>query len=98
MTNHTINAGLQIVPLQKSRDALQAIDRAIEVIQKSGLKHQVTPMETVIEGGYDEVMDIIKKAQQAALKAGAAELVVNIRLHLKKDMSVSFEEKTAKFN
>ena len=98
MTNHTINAGLQIVPLQKSRDALQAIDRAIEVIQKSGLKHQVTPMETVIEGGYDEVMDIIKKAQQAALKAGAAELVVNIRLHLKKDMSVSFEEETAKFN
>src|SRR5262249_50796128 len=44
-----------------------AVDRAIEVIQRSGLKHLVGPSETTIEGPYDEVLAAIKQAQEAAL-------------------------------
>ena len=40
-------------------------------------------METVIEGYYDEVLEVVKKSQEAALAAGAQELVVIIRLHIK---------------
>ncbi len=98
MIKHTINAGLQVVPHAEGLEIYSLIDKAIEVIQNSGLRYQVTPMETVIEGSYNEVMEVIKKAQEATLAAGAEELVVSIRLHIKGSVDVSFEEKTKKFN
>lgn len=98
MHNKNINAGLQLVPISKDSEAYIIIDKAIDVIQKSGLKHQVTPLETVIEGPYDEVMHVIKQAQEIALDSGSEELVVSIRLHIKKEEPVSFEEKTQKYN
>ena len=98
MINHIINAGLQVVPHADSLPIYPIIDEAIKVIQDSGLRYVVTPMETVIEGDYDKVMMVVKKAQEAALSAGAQELVVTLRLHIKKDSDVSFEDKTAKFS
>lgn len=98
MINHKINAGLQVVPHAKNLQLYPIIDEAIKVIQNSGLRYIVTPMETVIEGYYDEVLEVVKKAQEAALASGAQELVVTLRLHIKKDSDVSFEEKTQKFN
>ncbi len=98
MINYKINAGLQVMPHGEHLPLYPIIDEAIRVIQLSGLRYIVTPMETVIEGYYDEVLEVVKKAQEAALAAGAQELVVTLRLHIKKELDVSFEEKTEKFN
>lgn len=97
MTTHNINAAIQIVPRSDNKDIYGIIDKAIEVIQTSGLKYEVTPMETVIEGPYDRVFEVIKAAQEAALSSGAFELLVNIKLHIRKDADVTFEEKTGKY-
>ena len=67
----------------------------MEEIRASGLKYMVTPMETVLEGSYDEIINVFGKAQQVVLDAGASEIIVTIRLHIRKDSDVSFEEKTA---
>ena len=92
-----INASIQIVPKCATDNFYQSIDAAIRVIQASGLKHIVTAMETVVEGSYEEVMEVFKQAQQASLDYGAEELAVNIRLHQRKQGEVSFEEKTAAY-
>jgi uncharacterized protein YqgV (UPF0045/DUF77 family) len=63
------------------------------VIQNSGVKYQITPFETVMEGSYDRLMDISNKAQQAVLDAGADECLVYFRIHYRKDAAVTFEEK-----
>lgn len=39
MGEHTFHLGIQIVPLNQSRNAYAIIDMAIEVIQLSGLKY-----------------------------------------------------------
>ena len=91
-----INAAIQIVPKTRQKEYYPLIDAAIEEIRKSGLKYEVTPMETVIEGPYQEVMDTFKKAQEASFNAGADELIVNIKLHIRKGSDVHFEEKVAK--
>ena len=93
---NTINAAIQVVPKCTQKDYYPLIDQAIEVIKKSGLNYLVTPMETVIEGPYQEVMDTMELAQRAALDAGADELIVSIKLHIRKDADVSFEEKITK--
>lgn len=95
---HTINASIQIVPHSKSADHYEIIDEAIKLIQKSGLKYKVTPMETVIEGNYDAIMELFKAVQLKSLNVGADELMVSIRLHIKKDSDVSFESKIGKYS
>lgn len=94
---NTINLGLQIVPKSKTLDTYTLVDKAIEVIQKSGVIYEVTPFETVMEGPQDELMLIAKKAQNAVLEAGADEVLVYYRLHIRKGADVTMLEKTSKF-
>lgn len=92
-----INMGIQIVPKSKLIDSYWLVDQAIEVIQKSGVKHVVTPFETVMEGTQDELMEIAREAQQAVLDAGADEVLVYYRMQIRKDKDVSIEDKTGKY-
>ena len=92
-----VNLSLQIIPVN-SADAYPIIDAAINVVQGSGLKYEVQPFATLLEGPLNEVMEVAMRAKDAALEAGGEELVVNIQLHLKKNKDVHFEDKTQKFN
>jgi len=95
--DHKINLALQIIPKSDKHDLYTLVDKAIEVIQKSGLKYEVCPFETVMEGGYEEILAVVKKAQKACFEAGAEELLVNIKMQVRKDGSVTIEEKTGKY-
>jgi len=74
------------------------VDKAIEVIAASGLKYRVTPFETVMEGTYDEVMEVVKKAQQACYDAGAESMMTYIKIQSSKDTDVSIEDKMEKYD
>jgi uncharacterized protein YqgV (UPF0045/DUF77 family) len=95
---YSINASLQIIPSSTRQNTYALVDKAIQVIHESGLKYLVTPMETIVEGPYEEIMALFKKAQAATLEAGADELIVIIKLHVHGSRSISFEEKTAKWS
>ena len=95
---NSINLGLQIVPKSKTLDTYSLVDKAIEVIQKSGVKYTVTPFETVMEGPQEELMTIAQKAQEAVLAAGAEEILVYYRMQVRKGGDVTMEEKTGKFH
>lgn len=92
-----INLALQIVPKSGTKEVYPLVDEAIAVIQKSGLKHQVCPFETVIEGTYEEVMEVARAAQEACFDAGADDLLVFIKLQRKKVGNVSIEDKIEKY-
>jgi uncharacterized protein (TIGR00106 family) len=93
----SINLGIQIVPKSKTLDSYALVDKAIEVIQKSGVKYEVTPFETVMEGPQDQLMEIARQAQDAVLNAGADEVLVYYRMQVRKDSEVTMGEKTDKF-
>ncbi len=94
---NTINLGIQIVPKSKNIDAYSLVDKAIEVIQKSGVHYEVTPFETVMEGPQDELMAIALQAQEAVLEKGAEEILVYYRMQIRKGYDVTMEEKTGRF-
>jgi len=50
MQNNIVNVAIQVLPSSKKEHPYSIVDKAIEVIQKSGLKYKVCPFETVIEG------------------------------------------------
>ncbi len=93
MTNHKIHYSLQIVPKAEGKETYDLVDKAIAVIQESGLRYLVTPMDTVIEGPYEQVQRIAEDAQKACLDAGAEEVLVFIKMHYRKDKDVTLEEK-----
>jgi len=70
--------GIQVLP--QAEDVYAVVDRAIEAIGASGLRYEVTPMETVVEGQLDELLEVAKKAHRACLEAGAGSVMTYIKL------------------
>ncbi len=95
--DHRINASIQIIPKSDNKDTYALVDKAILTIRDSGLKHMVTPMETIVEGTYEEIMQVFKEANEAVLPY-ADELIVFIKLHINSARDVTFEEKTEKWS
>lgn len=92
-----INLAIQVIPKSSTVDMYKLIDRAIEEISNSGLKYLVCPFETVIEGEYDDVMQVVKRAQDVCLEAGAEEVIVNLKIQRSASKDLYFEDKIEKF-
>lgn len=94
--NNTVNIALQILPTSKTIHPYTLVDKAIEVIATSGLRYKVTPFETVMEGGYAEIMAVVEKAQQACYEAGADSLMTYVKIQTSKT-DVSIDDKMVKY-
>ncbi len=49
----------------ESDSVSEAVAAAVKVVRESGLPHETTSMFTTIEGEWDEVMDVVKRATEA---------------------------------
>lgn len=92
-----INLAVQIIPKSSTVDMYNLIDMSIGVIAKSGLKYLVCPFETVVEGEYDEVMKVVKAAQDICLASGADEVITNLKIQRSATKDLSFDDKIEKF-
>lgn len=46
-------------PLDKGDSLSQYVARSLDIVDKSGLAYQLTPMGTIVEGEWDEVMALV---------------------------------------
>ena len=46
-------------PLDKGESLSQYVARSLDIIDKSGLPYQLTPMGTIVEGEWDQVMALV---------------------------------------
>lgn len=96
--SHNVNLAIQILPLRMDKtDAYAAIDKAIECVKASGLKYIVCPFETVIEGPYDKVMQLMNDMQEACYSNGVQELLVNMKLHRSVENDMAIDDKIGKY-
>jgi uncharacterized protein YqgV (UPF0045/DUF77 family) len=97
--NYNINLAIQVLPLHTAQEeAYSIIDKAIEVIKRSGLKHVVCPFETVIEGSYTEVMKLVDDIQDACKDSGAKSLLINMKLHRSFEKNMAIDDKIGKYS
>jgi uncharacterized protein (TIGR00106 family) len=92
--SRTVNVSVQVLPL--TSDPYPVVDRAIAVIQESGVKYEVGPMETTLEGELDELLEVVKAAHRACF-TGEVERVVTIVKIADAVGGTSIEEKVAKY-
>ncbi|MFB5268871.1 MTH1187 family thiamine-binding protein [Paenibacillus enshidis] len=72
---------IQVIPkTHGGEDSIPYVDKAIEVIQRSGVKHQVNPLETTMEGELDELLHIVKEMHIALTEAGIPSVISQIKI------------------
>lgn len=82
---------IQVLPRMKDGTASTVIDKAVEVIKLSGVKYHVCPFETVMEGTYEKLMQVLEGVQQVCLKAGAEKVLVNVRIEQRQEGDITIE-------
>jgi uncharacterized protein (TIGR00106 family) len=70
-----------ITPLGVGEGVAEPVARAVKVVRESGLPNRTDSMFTTIEGEWDEVMSVVKRAVDAV-----AEVAPRVSLVLKADL------------
>ena len=72
------------MPLAQDKHPYEWVDDAIEIIQLSGIKHEVGPFTTVLEGTYDEVLLVVNQVNEFLYSKGCAEWITNVQIQFTK--------------
>ena len=57
-------ASLTIFPVDKGISVSSYVSKAVKIIKNSGLNYELGPMNTCIEGEWNEVMDVVNKCME----------------------------------
>jgi uncharacterized protein YqgV (UPF0045/DUF77 family) len=96
--DYNVNIAIQVLPLHLTKDeAYRIVDVAIDCIKSSGMKYIVCPFETVVEGPYDRVKQLLDEIHSACYAAGAHELILNMKLQTSNTKHVAIDDKIAKY-
>ncbi|MBI2283630.1 MAG: thiamine-binding protein [Bacteroidetes bacterium] len=97
MHSYLINASIQLLPVVQDRHPYEWVDEAIAIIRQSGIKHEVGPFATVLEGTYAEVMAVIHQVNEHLVARGCAEWITSLQIQIRSNGDMTGAEKTDKF-
>ncbi|MCT4620510.1 MAG: thiamine-binding protein [Marinisporobacter sp.] len=92
----TVNVSLQVLPVVPEERIYPVVDKVIALIDQSGVKYEVGPMETTMEGSLDTLLEIVKKAQEICVEEGASRVVSMVKIDYKPE-GVTMNEKVGKY-
>ena len=78
-----IVAEFSMTPIGKGESVSEYVARAVGVVEKSGLDYRLGPMGTCVEGEWDRVFGVIKKAWEA-VSADCNRVSISIKVDSRK--------------
>ncbi|MDR1070950.1 MAG: MTH1187 family thiamine-binding protein [Gracilibacteraceae bacterium] len=90
---------VNMVPLGKGTSVsryVAAAERA--VVGRPGVKRDLGPMFTTLEGDLDEVLGAVRDMQEAVFAEGVERLITTIKIDDRRDKKASMEDKLASVN
>ena len=48
-----------MAPVDKGEELVEYVSRILDIIDKSGVPYKLTPMSTILEGEWDQVMGVV---------------------------------------
>lgn len=85
-------AEFSMVPLGVGVSVSQYVAKVIKVVDESGLPYRVHAMGTIVEGQWDEVMELIKKCRNLLMDE-LERLVIDIKIDDRKGATGRIEAK-----
>lgn len=95
MHSHTICASIQILPLATQMHPYRWVDEAIAVIRASGIQYQVNAFDTVLEGTYPHVMQVIEQVNNQLCSQGCEEWITHLQIQIRSQKGITASEKTS---
>src|SRR5690606_3263525 len=89
---------IQIIPKTKNgEDVIPYVDKAIAVIDRSGVKYRVSPLETTMEGELDQLLAIVKEMHEAMVEAGSPSAFAQVKIAYNSN-GMSMDKLTEKYD
>ncbi len=90
---------VSVVPIGTgSTSVSRFVCEVLKVIRASGLKYQVGPMGTSLEGDWDTVFKTIRQMHEVCFKMGAGRLLTTIKVDDRRDKTQSMQDKLDRVN
>ncbi len=84
-----------MTPGGKGESVSEYVARVLDVIDRSGVPYQLTPMGTILEGDWDQVMGVVS-ACFTALKTDCTRIGMNLKVDYRAGPAGRLQSKTAK--
>jgi uncharacterized protein (TIGR00106 family) len=91
-----VNVSLQVIPRVSDERIYEVVDKVIAYIDSCKVKYEVGPMETTMEGELDQLLEIVKKAQDICVNEGATRVLSVVKIDFKPE-GVTMDEKVGKY-
>jgi uncharacterized protein (TIGR00106 family) len=79
-------------PTDKGESVSEYVSRSLEIIERSGLPYRLNPMGTVIEGEWDEVMNVVKQCYER-MSRDSNRISCSIKIDWRKNKSGQLDSK-----
>ncbi len=86
-------AEISFVPIGVGTSLSRYIAVVIKNIEKSGLKYQLTPMGTIVEGEWNEISKLIDYSHNLIFEMGIERIITNIKIDYRLDKKSSMQDK-----
>ncbi len=83
-------------PVSDEEGGYALVDKAIEVIKDSGLKYEVGPMSTAVEGSLEDILQLIPNIHALTFENGVERVLTTLRIDDVRNGHVCMEEKVKK--
>jgi uncharacterized protein (TIGR00106 family) len=88
---------IQILPkTPNGEDVIPYVDAAISIIEESGVKYEVHPLETTMEGNLPDLMRIIEKMNEKMIEMGSKNVISQVKI-LYQPSGISMGQLTEKY-
>lgn len=94
------NALVSIQVLPKTpygESVIPYVDRAIAIIDQSGVTYRVGPLETTMEGELHQLLEIVARVNEELVNSGCSQVLSQIKVFYKPE-GVSMRELTQKYD
>lgn len=76
---------ISITPLGVGVGVSSYVAGCLQILREAGLKHQLTPMGTIIEGDLDDIFRVVRKMVEHPFNAGAVRVSTLIKIDDRRD-------------
>lgn len=97
MHQYIVNGTIQILPLAQDKHPYAWVDDAIDIIIASGLKHEVRPFSTELEGTYLEIVQLFNAVNEHLYNMKCHEWICNLQIQIRSNEDMTAAEKTDKY-
>ena len=82
-------------PTDKGESVSPYVARILDIIDRSGVPYRLTPMGTILEGEYDEVMGVVRACFKE-LEKDCSRISMTLKMDYRKTSESRLEKKVAK--